>query len=113
MKSSRSRFPPVAEQKIPSVQTSPLWIDFADVRTFVNGVWPRFVVWARYGYQTALESPNGSLGFPSGVDPTLVVVAMYPTTTCPGFPASMAGKKCVPLLEFTWTGVPDPSVFPF
>ena len=42
--------------------------------------------------------PPGS-AFPSGSVGTIVVERRYATSTCPGLPAAIAGKKCVPVSD--------------
>src|SRR5579864_998527 len=110
MKSRRLRLETVGTQAIPRLQMSPMCIG-------VDVIWvtaqlaaavpePRLSDCAPYrfhwhgpgyfGLTAGPAHPPGS-AFPNGSVGTMAEVRRYATSTWPGLPAAIAGKKCVPV----------------
>src|SRR2546423_9023570 len=116
MKSRRLRLLPGNTQKIPSVHTSPWCIGVGVAWTTAHaGVAAnRFRDWAKYTFHSALASPPGC-GLPYGSVGSSDAVPRYATSTWPGLPTAMAGKKFVFVADvLAWngpfhTGLPEAS----
>src|SRR5438105_1095362 len=118
MKSRRSRLLPGKTQKIPSVQTSPwcIGVGVAFVTAHaegygIDGDENRLRFCAKYRFHSALGSPPGC-GLPYGRVGSSDAVPIHATSTCPGFPTAMAGKKFVFVADvLAWNG-PDHAGLP-
>src|SRR5438093_8502857 len=113
MKSRRLRLELGARQKMPRLQMSPTCIGvvvtWVTAQVADDGAAVRFRDWAAYrfqlqagGYVVGLPlagpgpaQPPGS-ALPNGSVGRIVGVRRYATSTLPGSPAAIAGKKCVP-----------------
>src|SRR2546421_149681 len=113
MKSRRLRFELGARQKMPRLQISPTCIGVVVICVVVHVALdgPRFrfsdcAAWRFQlhaggyvvGFPLAGPGPAHPPGsaFPNGSVGRMVLVRRYATSTLPGSPAAIAGKKCVP-----------------
>src|SRR5437867_2299813 len=113
MKSRRFRFEAGATQKIPRLQMSPICIGdvviWLTAHVAPDGPFARLSDCAAYRFQgqaggnvgglpvaSGPAQPPGS-ALPRGSVGRISVVLRYATSTWPGLPAAIAGKKCVPV----------------